>query len=426
MADTLRKDTVDKYGRSMPAISSLMDDSVIFDNYIATAPWTVPSHLTMFTGRYTLDHKIDVSEDANIYDLLERPKYAYKPIQRVLHEMGYFTMGISANIQISQYSRMEYGFDYFSYVDPMAVDGTDSLKSLRTQVTTEYGTTKMEIIESAIKKGSYLDLASKYRKYRKLKSIAELNGLPFNKNGRKIAELLANSSFEEPFYMYINVMEMHEPYTKKIESYFGHFVRDSTSAKELEELANSYNSELSEVDSVLGLVVRSLKSRNLYDNTTIIFTSDHGEMLGEHGCLDHGVFLWDELVKAPLIIKFPHNFKYKPRGYQDTSMFYNFITLQTEGGSNPEDFSREVGFSESNGMGKDMIKYKTDSRYENIRRKYDVVSKAIYKDGFKLWLNLSDGNVIEFTKDGHEVTDKVTLSNLTEELLSFSKGERKD
>lgn len=67
-----------------------------------------------------------------------------------------------------------------------------------------------------------------------------------------------------------------------------------------------YDGEIAYVDSIVGSFVDDLKKRGLYDDALIIFLSDHGEGLGDHGEEEHGIFLYREAIQVPLMIKLPH------------------------------------------------------------------------------------------------------------------------
>ena len=64
---------------------------------------------------------------------------------------------------------------------------------------------------------------------------------------------------------------------------------------------NLYAGEIAYADYCIGQVVEKLKSLGLYESSLIIVTSDHGEMLGEHGEEDHGYFIYQSAIKVPLI-----------------------------------------------------------------------------------------------------------------------------
>ena len=59
------------------------------------------------------------------------------------------------------------------------------------------------------------------------------------------------------------------------------------------------------MDDHVGRLVESLRRRGLYDDAWIIITSDHGELLNEHEQIGHGVTLYQQEIRIPLIVKFP-------------------------------------------------------------------------------------------------------------------------
>ena len=68
-----------------------------------------------------------------------------------------------------------------------------------------------------------------------------------------------------------------------------------------------YDGEIAYSDEIVGRLVRYLKVHQLYDRSTIVLVSDHGEGLGDHGEQEHGLFVYDEAIHVPLIIKRPEN-----------------------------------------------------------------------------------------------------------------------
>ena len=64
-----------------------------------------------------------------------------------------------------------------------------------------------------------------------------------------------------------------------------------------------YDGEIAYADAIVGRLVRHLKAQQLYDRSTIILLSDHGEGLGDHGEQEHGLFVYDEAIHVPLIVK---------------------------------------------------------------------------------------------------------------------------
>lgn len=81
----------------------------------------------------------------------------------------------------------------------------------------------------------------------------------------------------------------------------------NTALTYVELFRRSYNYEVEQMDKAVGDLIAGLKERGLYDNSIIVFTSDHGEEFCEHGGWWHGLSLYDEQIAVPLIVKLPGN-----------------------------------------------------------------------------------------------------------------------
>ncbi len=68
--------------------------------------------------------------------------------------------------------------------------------------------------------------------------------------------------------------------------------------------AAPYDGEIAYADFAVGKLLAVLHARGLYDSTVIAVAADHGEAFGEHGELTHGIFLYDETIHVPLLVKF--------------------------------------------------------------------------------------------------------------------------
>ena len=103
----------------------------------------------------------------------------------------------------------------------------------------------------------------------------------------RIAEHWLDSIGTSRAFLFLHLYEPHKPYTPP---------------ERFSELA-PYDGEIAYTDELVGRLVRYLKSHQLYDRSTIILLSDHGEGLGDHGEQEHGLFVYDEAIHVPLIIK---------------------------------------------------------------------------------------------------------------------------
>ena len=92
-----------------------------------------------------------------------------------------------------------------------------------------------------------------------------------------------------PFFLFLHLYEPHTPYSPPAR--FGSY--------------DPYDGEVAHVDEMLGRFFERLRALNLYDRATIVLLSDHGEGLGDHGEQEHGLFLYQETIRIPLIVKLP-------------------------------------------------------------------------------------------------------------------------
>ena len=76
-------------------------------------------------------------------------------------------------------------------------------------------------------------------------------------------------------------------------------------AQDIDYIRGVYQGEVNFMDAQVGRFVEELKSLGLYDQATLVVTSDHGEEFWDHGGFEHGHTLYDELIHVPLIVKFP-------------------------------------------------------------------------------------------------------------------------
>jgi len=85
----------------------------------------------------------------------------------------------------------------------------------------------------------------------------------------------------------------------------GYFPYETLSEPALRGVMAMYYATISQIDHHVGRIVAALKARGLYEDTLIVYTSDHGEYMGFHHLLLKGNYMYDPLVRVPLILKFP-------------------------------------------------------------------------------------------------------------------------
>jgi len=120
---------------------------------------------------------------------------------------------------------------------------------------------------------------------------------------------------QRPFFLFLHLYEPHQPY------------------KKMTGIASAYDAEIVRVDQLLGGLFDELRRLRLYDHALIIFTSDHGEGLGEHGEKQHGILLYREVLQIPLIVKLPNNTRKATSVAADAQLLDIAPTILQHGGA---------------------------------------------------------------------------------------------
>jgi arylsulfatase A-like enzyme len=81
--------------------------------------------------------------------------------------------------------------------------------------------------------------------------------------------------------------------------------RQPPSSRDIQHIVNLYDAEIASADNEIGRLFDALRLEGLYDEALIIVTADHGEAFYEHGHWQHSITLYDELLRVPLIVKWP-------------------------------------------------------------------------------------------------------------------------
>ncbi|REK07925.1 MAG: hypothetical protein DWQ36_10475 [Acidobacteria bacterium] len=96
---------------------------------------------------------------------------------------------------------------------------------------------------------------------------------------------------ERPWFLFFHIYDPHAPY-EPVEPFRSRY-------------QDPYDAEVAESDAIVGGLLDHLRQRGLYDEALIVFLSDHGEGLMDHGEMDHLVFLYREVIQIPLLVKLP-------------------------------------------------------------------------------------------------------------------------
>ncbi len=276
--DTVRFDHLSPYGRAIdtPHLQRLADEGVVFDQAIANAPITEPSHLAMFTGVAPYQSGVI----ANGTNLGDRPAL----IWRTLKDAGYLTGGFVSGFPLHGKYGWNQGMDVYDD-DFGAVGGVQDLTLVK-------GWNQFAIKEHALRERPAHQVLA-----------------------RAVPWLRANRDNE--FFAFVHFYDAHGPYEAPANVELGPPPTDGTpldlpfywpapsrKITSVDWLTKAYDKEIELVDDAIGQLLDAIGPR--LDNTLVIITADHGESLTEHDYyFDHGDDLYDPSLRVPMIVRYP-------------------------------------------------------------------------------------------------------------------------
>jgi arylsulfatase A-like enzyme len=307
--DTVRAQSVGLYGygrRTTPNLDRLAQEGAWFRHAFSTSSWTLPSHASLFTGRWP--HELSAGWKTPLD--LEEPTLAEE-----LQSLGYDTAGFVANLDfLGRETGVARGFGHYE----------------------DYPLTAREVFTRYVGLGRKLDhfsvamLVDKVLWRRGPSTARPL--VPISREHSKRAadvdrEFLEWLSWQRargrPFFAFLNYNEAHTPYEVPDDSLQGFGARPTSwherlvmqkwntldksklSVRDVQMAHDLYDDSIAYLDRRLGSLVDELKRRQLFDDTIVIVTADHGEHLGDHGLFFHGCSLYRQLVQVPLVIVSP-------------------------------------------------------------------------------------------------------------------------
>jgi arylsulfatase A-like enzyme len=265
--DTLRADHLGCYGyqrETSPSVDSLVSDSALFLNTYASSPWTLPSHVSLLTSLNGVNHQVYYHDEKMHPSLIT--------LADILRKNEFFCSAFTGGGFVSPLYGFSKGFDIYY-------------------------------------KGE--------------------GGVYYQDSARLVSNIVSqwlDRNRDKNFFLFIHTYQPHNPYacpppykTMFLEEgarwrtldLIGHLggkagIFRKLSEEERENVVGLYDGEIRYTDDrLIKPLLDKLKEMNLYDQTMIIFTSDHGEEFYDHGSWEHGQDLYDESLKVPLVIKFP-------------------------------------------------------------------------------------------------------------------------
>ncbi|MEM7354824.1 MAG: sulfatase, partial [Acidobacteriota bacterium] len=245
--DTLRADRLGSYGYSAaqtPHLDALAARGLRFEQATTVMPLTLPAHASLMTGTFPAYH--GVRDNGGFYLGEEAQTLA-----ETLVAEGYRTGGfVGAFVLDSRWGiaqGFEHFFDDFDLTEFNDAPGMDAIQR------------------------------------------------PGNVVVDQALDWLTSSPTDDPFFAWVHLYDPHTPYEAP-EPYRSRFPATRSGA---------YDAEIAATDAHVGRLFEALKAAGTLRNTVVVVASDHGEMLGEHGEVTHGFFIYEAAVRIPLMIAGP-------------------------------------------------------------------------------------------------------------------------
>jgi arylsulfatase A-like enzyme len=323
VVDQLRMDCLGVYGNpdiKTPHIDKLASDGVRFDHSVCPFPVCTPSRYSLVSGLYVHDHRGWSNHCTLASDIATFPKtlrsagYKTKAIGKMHMTPTYLDVGFEDLLLSEQNGPGRWDDDYHRYLMEKGLvdfnDLEDQEKEFRPDARKEYWDTFGALVSNL----SEEDHSTTWVGDHAVESLGSWDAEGGN---------LLMTSFIKPHHPFDPPAPWHEMYGPSslkilpgwIEKCFehdlqyqrGYFHNDTLTEPALRRVMAYYYGAVSQIDRQVGRMIDSLKQRGLYDDTTIVFTADHGEYMGQHHLLLKGGLMYDSLLKVPLIVKWPGN-----------------------------------------------------------------------------------------------------------------------
>jgi arylsulfatase A-like enzyme len=277
--DAMRADHLSPYGYqpfTSPAIDAFSRHAARFTNAIAQAPYTKASVASIMTGQYPSAHKTVTASVPFPETMTGHPTTvpistdvlpsSATTLAQGLRDVGYRTVGFTANPFLIESFGFAQGFDRFRFYP-----GSDFASSDR-------------LVSDAI-------------------------------------DAARDSDRRRPLFVWVHLMEPHSPYTPRpltagmfqvsgppqpipLEVSIPGWLLPGSPRDRRQYLA-AYDDDIAAVDAAFGTLIREVRAMRAWRDTIVVMTADHGEQFLDHGGWEHGSNLYDELIRVPLVIQTP-------------------------------------------------------------------------------------------------------------------------
>jgi len=308
--DTARAHEVRSASRDwdLPTIDRLAAEGTEYTRTFASAPWTLPSHASLFTGTHPSEHGAHAGHKHLDDDL--------PTIAEAFDGAGYETVGVSNNTWISEEFGFERGFETLHKTWQYVQADTDLGEIARQN----QGREMVRALAARLVEGNpAINLANAvYGRF-----FRKRNDDGARRTNEWVRSWLADRTRDDPFFLFVNYLEPHLEY-RPPRALAERFLPDGVTyaaamdvsqdawgyiagevdldERDFATLRALYRAEIAYLDRRIGELRSTLEAADEFEDTVFVVTSDHGENVGEHGLMDHQYALYDTLLHVPLFV----------------------------------------------------------------------------------------------------------------------------
>jgi arylsulfatase A-like enzyme len=270
--DSLRADHLHSYGyarATSPNLDALASEGTSFETVISPTSWTLPAHMTLLTSLPPEKHGVITNRF--------RLSSAIPTLPERLQRSGYATAGFVSATYLDGLFGFSRGFDEYDDYTLLRVAGEKSRRAMTAHL----------VANRAI---DWLDARAKQ----------------------------PATAARQPFFLFLHFFDVHydynppPPYSRMFDrAYHGRStgeldeIRPGAAPRDVDHAVALYDGEIAWVDANIGRILARLRAQGLDRNTIVAVTADHGEEFLDHGQAGHFKTLYDEVVRVPLIVRYP-------------------------------------------------------------------------------------------------------------------------
>ncbi len=304
LLDTVRADHVSALGydrETTPNFDSFAERATLYTDAVAQAPWSIPSHASLFTGKYPADHGTTIASPVLAGE---------QTLPELLSDAGYETHALSPNDYVRPATGFARGFDSYEMPNQRqepAVVSDLLARPVNWFTNTPWARAPVEAL------------------FNRLQSTAESTTDPQTPEDDGLLDAVDDrlQQVQDPFFLFVNLFDAHLPRSPDPE-HATQFVDNDLADAEIVEHERThtlgaqpmderglrrfrqlYDADLRTMDDRFGALLDVLRANGQLEDTLVVAVSDHGEHLGEYGLVGHQFSVFDGAVSVPLAVRYP-------------------------------------------------------------------------------------------------------------------------